>query len=147
MHKEKGASVAGSVKDAVFILLGILSAGFGLKGFLLSSHFIDGGVTGVSMLLASVFGWPLYLSIPIINLPFIAAGYWLVSRAFAVKSALAMAGGTRRPDQKRPRFRKLERRSARAPETARRRPSAPQAEGADRVFLEDQRPNLRRHGR
>ncbi len=32
------------------IALGILSAGLGLKGFLLSSHFIDGGVTGISML-------------------------------------------------------------------------------------------------
>ena len=82
------------VKDAVFIGLGILSAAFGLKGFLLSSHFIDGGVTGVSMLLASVLRWLLYLSIPIINLPFIAAGYRLVGRAFAVKSALAMAGLT-----------------------------------------------------
>jgi uncharacterized membrane-anchored protein YitT (DUF2179 family) len=93
VHKRNGGVAAG-LKDAAFIVLGILSAGFGLKGFLLSSHFIDGGVTGVSMLLANVVGWPLYLSIPIINLPFIAAGYWLVSRAFALKSALAMAGLT-----------------------------------------------------
>ncbi len=40
--------------DLAFIALGILSAAFGLEGFLLSSHFIDGGVTGVSMLLAKV---------------------------------------------------------------------------------------------
>ncbi len=84
----------GSLGDAGFIALGILSAGFGLKGFLLSSHFIDGGVTGVSMLLSNVFGWPLYILIPAINLPFIAAGYRLVGRTFAVKSALAMAGLT-----------------------------------------------------
>jgi uncharacterized membrane-anchored protein YitT (DUF2179 family) len=82
------------MKDAVFIALGILSAAFGLKGFLLSSHFIDGGVTGVSMLLANVLGWPLSVSLPMINLPFIAAGYRLVGRAFAVKSALAMGGLT-----------------------------------------------------
>jgi uncharacterized membrane-anchored protein YitT (DUF2179 family) len=36
--------------NAVFILAGILSASMGIKGFLLSSNFIDGGVTGVSML-------------------------------------------------------------------------------------------------
>jgi uncharacterized membrane-anchored protein YitT (DUF2179 family) len=71
---------AGALKDAAFILAGIASAGFGLKGFLLSSHFIDGGVTGVSMLLGSVLGWPLAVSIPIINLPFIVAGYRLVGR-------------------------------------------------------------------
>ena len=46
------------------------------------------------MLLASVFGWPLYVLIPTINLPFIAAGYRLVGRTFAIKSALAMAGLT-----------------------------------------------------
>lgn len=94
MQKEYGVGLVGGLRDAAFIVAGILSAGFGLKGFLQSSHFIDGGVTGVSMLLANVFGWPLYVSIPIINVPFIAAGYRLVGRVFAVKTALAMGGLT-----------------------------------------------------
>ncbi|HEX8180850.1 MAG TPA: YitT family protein, partial [Pyrinomonadaceae bacterium] len=64
----------------------------GLKGFLLSSRFIDGGVTGISMLLADVTGWPLALLILVINLPFIALGYRQIGRRFAVKSALAIAG-------------------------------------------------------
>lgn len=92
-HSQHGAlGQFASVKDVALITLGIASASFGLKGFLLSSHFIDGGVTGVSMLLASQLGWPLALSIPLINLPFIALGYKQVSRAFAIKSAIAMAG-------------------------------------------------------
>jgi uncharacterized membrane-anchored protein YitT (DUF2179 family) len=74
------------------ILLAILSAAFGIKGFLLSSHFIDGGVTGVSMLLSSVLGLPLALLIPVINLPFIALGYRHIGLKFAVKSTLAIAG-------------------------------------------------------
>jgi uncharacterized membrane-anchored protein YitT (DUF2179 family) len=78
--------------DIVLIALGILSAAFGLKGFLLSSHFIDGGVTGVSMLISNVFGWPLALLIPVINLPFIALGYKQVGGRFAAKSAAAIAG-------------------------------------------------------
>ena len=57
------------------VALGILSAAFGLKGFLLSSRFIDGGVTGISMLLSDVTGRSLALFIPVINLPFIALGY------------------------------------------------------------------------
>jgi uncharacterized membrane-anchored protein YitT (DUF2179 family) len=73
-------------------VLGIFSAGLGLKGFLLSSHFIDGGVTGVSMLLANVLGWPLSILILVINLPFIALGYRQVGRAFAIKSTLAITG-------------------------------------------------------
>src|SRR5260370_2771657 len=78
--------------DFVFIVLGILSAGLGLKGFLLSSHFIDGGVTGVSMLLSDVLGWPLSILILVINLPFIALGYRQIGRAFAINSTLAIAG-------------------------------------------------------
>ena len=78
--------------DIVLIIVGIFSAGLGLKGFLLSSHFIDGGVTGISMLLANVLGWPLSILILVINLPFIALGYRQIGRAFAIKSTLAIGG-------------------------------------------------------
>ena len=78
--------------NILLIVLGIFSAGLGLKGFLLSSRFIDGGVTGVSMLLANVMSWPLAILILVINLPFIALGYRQIGKAFAIKSALAIAG-------------------------------------------------------
>ncbi|MET0623448.1 MAG: YitT family protein [Pyrinomonadaceae bacterium] len=78
--------------DITFVALGILSAAFGLKGFLLSSHFIDGGVTGISMLVSSLTGQPLAVFIPLINLPFIALGYSQIGKRFAAKSALAIAG-------------------------------------------------------
>jgi len=78
--------------NAALILAGIASAGFGLKGFLLSSHFIDGGVTGVSMLLGQVLGIPLSIVLPIINVPFVIVGYAHMGRAFAVRSALGIAG-------------------------------------------------------
>jgi uncharacterized membrane-anchored protein YitT (DUF2179 family) len=78
--------------NTALIILGILSAGLGLKGFLLSSHFIDGGVTGISMLVSNVLGWPLSILIMVINLPFIALGYRQIGRAFAIKSTLAIGG-------------------------------------------------------
>lgn len=80
------------VKNAVLIILGIFAAGMGLKGFLLSSRFIDGGVTGVSMLLSNVLGWRLATLILVINLPFIALGYRQIGKLFALRSALAIAG-------------------------------------------------------
>ena len=83
---------ARATRSTILILLGILSAAFGLKGFLLSSHFIDGGVTGVSMLLSNVLGWPLSLLIPVINVPFIVIAYRQIGRVFAVRSVLAIAG-------------------------------------------------------
>jgi uncharacterized membrane-anchored protein YitT (DUF2179 family) len=78
--------------NALLIALGILAAAFGLKGFLLSSNFIDGGVTGVSMLLAKVTAVPLFVWLPLVNAPFVAIGYRQMGRAFAIRSALAIAG-------------------------------------------------------
>ena len=88
----KMKSVLRELFNIVLIILGILSAGFGLKGFLLSSRFIDGGVTGVSMLLSAVLGWSLPILILVINLPFIAVGYFQVGKRFALKSVLGIAG-------------------------------------------------------
>lgn len=79
-------------KNALFIIVGILSAGMGLHGFLFSSRFIDGGATGVSMLLAKVLGLPLSALIVVINLPFIALGYRHIGRAFAIRSSAAIVG-------------------------------------------------------
>jgi uncharacterized membrane-anchored protein YitT (DUF2179 family) len=78
--------------NIIFIILGILSAGMGLKGFLLSSRFIDGGVTGISMLLSDVVGLPLSIWLLIVNLPFIALGFFQIGKKFAIKSALAIGG-------------------------------------------------------
>src|SRR3954469_3302985 len=78
--------------NLALIAAGILAAAFGLKGFLLSSNFIDGGVTGVSMLLAKVTAWPLAVWLPLVNAPFVALGYRQMGGAFAVRSALAIAG-------------------------------------------------------
>ncbi len=76
--------------NALLIILGILSAGLGLKGFLLPSGFIDGGVTGVSLLLTTVTGTPLAFWLPVINVPFVFIGNRYLGTSFAVRSALAI---------------------------------------------------------
>lgn len=78
--------------NSVLIGLGIFSAGMGLKGFLLSSNFIDGGVTGVSMLLDKTTPLPLSVWLPLVNVPFIVVGYRQIGRAFAVRSVLGITG-------------------------------------------------------
>lgn len=78
--------------NVVLIVLGILSAGMGLKGFLISSNFIDGGVTGISMLLSHVTGIPLAILILLINLPFVALAYRQIGLTFAIKSTMTIAG-------------------------------------------------------
>ena len=78
--------------NILLITLGVLSAGMGLHGFLLSSNFIDGGVTGVSMLLAKVTPFSLSFWLPVINLPFLALGYRHIGATFALRSLLAIVG-------------------------------------------------------
>jgi len=79
-------------KDVVFISLGILSAGFGLKGFLLPNRFIDGGVTGISLLTEALTDYPLSVLIVVINAPFIILGYFQIGKSFAAKSVVAIIG-------------------------------------------------------
>jgi uncharacterized membrane-anchored protein YitT (DUF2179 family) len=80
------------IRSYVLIILAILSAGMGIKGYLLSSHFIDGGVTGISMLLDYIFNWPIAITIPAINLPFIVLAYFQLGLKFAIKTVIAIAG-------------------------------------------------------
>ena len=80
------------LKDIVLIIAGILSAGFGFKGFLLTNHFIDGGATGISLLISALTKIPLYLLIILINIPFVILGAITIGKQFAIKTALAIIG-------------------------------------------------------
>lgn len=79
------------VKETILIMLGVTSACFGLKSFLMPSHFIDGGVTGISLLIRALTGWNLSYLIVIINIPFVIMGYKQIGARFAIKTAIAIA--------------------------------------------------------
>ncbi len=80
------------VKDFILITIGIFSASFGFKGFLLTNHFIDGGATGISLLIAAFTKIPLHYLIITINIPFVILAYNVVGKPFAIKTALAITG-------------------------------------------------------
>ncbi len=80
------------IKDFFLISIGIFSASFGFKGFLLTNHFIDGGATGISLLISALTDIPLYLLIIGINLPFVFLGYKILGKQFAIKTILAISG-------------------------------------------------------
>ncbi|CAH0999196.1 hypothetical protein LEM8419_00493 [Neolewinella maritima] len=77
-------------KDAFFIVTGVALAALGLKGLLLPSSFIDGGVTGVCLLVAEVTGLPLALLLLLINIPFLFLARTVIGRIFAIKTGLAI---------------------------------------------------------
>jgi uncharacterized membrane-anchored protein YitT (DUF2179 family) len=78
------------IKEAIFLILGVVSASIGLKGLLLPNQFLDGGAMGVSLLTQFLTGINLSLLILLVNAPFIIIGARQISLAFAVKSSLAI---------------------------------------------------------
>ncbi len=80
------------VFNAVLLCAGIFVAGFGLKSFLLPTGFIDGGITGISLLLSKLSNWSLSILIPLLNIPFIILGFRSVGRTFAIKTCIAIVG-------------------------------------------------------
>ena len=79
------------IRSGLFVVLGVLCAGFGLKGFLMPNDFIDGGVMGISLLINTKSGVPLALLIILINVPFILLGWHQIGKGFSIKSVGAIS--------------------------------------------------------
>ncbi len=82
--------VRSTVADIILLTIGALSAGFGLKGFLLPNKFVDGGATGISLLINAVSQVPLALLLIVVNIPFMIMGYRQLGRPFVLKTAMAI---------------------------------------------------------
>ncbi|GMN09823.1 YitT family protein [Croceitalea sp. MTPC9] len=80
------------LKDTFFIVLGIFTAAFGLESFLLPNSFIDGGATGISLLVANTSALPLYVLIILVNFPFMIMAYRVIGKLFAIKTTIAILG-------------------------------------------------------
>jgi len=88
--KGKGEPIFGSIKDLVFIVLGVVTAAFALKGFLVPNNFFDGGVSGISLLIHEIYHFNLAYVILIVNLPFIIVGMFVINRQFALKTFVSI---------------------------------------------------------
>lgn len=82
----------GALKEVIFILSGIGCAAFGLESFLLPNRFIDGGATGISLLVAELFDLPLYALLIAVNIPFLILGLHVIGRGFTIKAGASILG-------------------------------------------------------
>ncbi|ASV30500.1 YitT family protein [Maribacter cobaltidurans] len=89
---ERSVDIKLIILDTFFMVSGIFLAAFGLESFLLPNKFIDGGATGISLLIAETAKVPLYLLIIMVNIPFIVLGYKVIGKLFALKTAIAILG-------------------------------------------------------
>ena len=79
-----------SIKSILFITIGSLCATVAIKGFMIPNHFIDGGVTGVSILIHEIFHIDVSIPLVLINLPFIFIGYHKIGKNFAIHALIAV---------------------------------------------------------
>ncbi len=74
------------------VFLGIVLASIGLKAFLLPNGFLDGGVTGVALLIRSFVDLNLSYLLILFSIPFLILGYFTVSKHIIIKSIISILG-------------------------------------------------------
>lgn len=77
-------------KNLVQIIIGCSLAVLAMRGFLIPNRFLDGGITGISILLHKVYHINISLLSLVLNIPFIYLGYRRIGKTFAVQTILAV---------------------------------------------------------
>ena len=81
-----------NISEYFQIFIGILLASLGLKAFLLPNGFLDGGVTGIALLVKNFVEINISYLLLIFSIPFLILGYFTVSKRIVVKSAISIIG-------------------------------------------------------
>src|SRR6056297_3773523 len=72
------------------LAIAIVLASIGLKAFLLPNGFLDGGVTGISILFNKITGFEISIILPVISIPFFAIGWFTVSKRIVIRSLISV---------------------------------------------------------
>ncbi|MFD0710999.1 YitT family protein [Paenibacillus sp. GCM10027626] len=75
----------------LFITLGAILMGVALEVFLVPNEVIDGGITGISIVISKVTSLPLGLFIFLLNVPFLFIGYKQIGKTFAFSTLYGIA--------------------------------------------------------
>jgi uncharacterized membrane-anchored protein YitT (DUF2179 family) len=72
------------------IAIGILLASIGLKMFLLPNGFLDGGATGIAILISELFAFDISYILLIVSIPFLILAWFSLSKRIFIKSVLSI---------------------------------------------------------
>ncbi len=79
-------------KSLFWLTLGSVLAAFGVQVILVPNHLVDGGIVGISIMAASLFGKPLLpFFLVFFNLPFLILGYQQIGKHFVIQMITAVA--------------------------------------------------------
>lgn len=80
------------LKEALQLALAIFLASVGLKAFLLPNGFLDGGITGVALLVGLLTGANVSVLLVLFSIPFLALTYFTMARTIFIKSIIGIVG-------------------------------------------------------
>lgn len=85
-----GLPILEVVKRVFAIVVGAVLVGAALEVFLVPNSIIDGGITGISIMVAHLTHAPLGIFLFIFNLPFLIIGYKQIGKTFALSTLLGV---------------------------------------------------------
>jgi uncharacterized membrane-anchored protein YitT (DUF2179 family) len=80
-----------NLKNLLHLVLGTGLAVLAMKGFMIPNRFMDGGITGISILLHEIFHINISFLVIVLNVVFIYLGYIRIGKTFAVQTTIAVA--------------------------------------------------------
>lgn len=79
-----------NMKNIIQIFIGTGLAVLAMKGFMIPNRFMDGGITGISILLHEIFHINISLLVIVLNIIFIYLGYKRIGKTFAIQTTIAV---------------------------------------------------------
>lgn len=89
-HNQIDWGVIFSPVNLLLTLLGVLSAVFAMKGFMIPNYFMDGGITGISILLHEIYHIHISILVIGLNTIFVYLGYKFIGKTFALQTSIAV---------------------------------------------------------
>lgn len=89
-QKSEAIKRARLVQRIVMMVLGAAMMSVALEIFLVPNQLIDGGITGISIMISHIFHIPLGIILTLLNLPFLVIGYKQIGKTFALSTLFAV---------------------------------------------------------
>lgn len=79
-----------SLRSLSYTIFGTFFAVIGLQGFMVPNNFLDGGVTGISILVKAFANIHISILLIVFNIPFLIIGYSKIGKTFSIQATLAI---------------------------------------------------------
>ncbi|MBY9081270.1 YitT family protein [Paenibacillus sp. HN-1] len=89
-RKSGTVKMAKLAQRTIMMIIGAGMMAVALEIFLVPNQMVDGGITGISIMLSHIFHIPLGILLTLLNLPFLIIGYKQIGKTFALSTLFAV---------------------------------------------------------